>query len=168
VGDSGTTSGVTITSSGTGNFTINTNNGTTTGSLSIASGANGNISITPNGTGRVVTTQLNYNESVFAMGTTSSSTLYPQPNLGNIHTVTLNTSTFTLQPFTGTLQTGGSVTLFITGGTTAPAAITQAGTGTWKWAGGSKSLSGVTGTTDIVSMFYDGTTYYVSINKGFV
>ena len=43
----------TITTNGTGTLTINTNNGTDSGSIVINQGANGNIAITPNGTGEV-------------------------------------------------------------------------------------------------------------------
>lgn len=50
----------TITTWGTGNLTINTNSGSSSGSIVIASGANGNISITPNGTGSIVLDGLNW------------------------------------------------------------------------------------------------------------
>ncbi len=43
-----------ITTWGTGDLTLNTNSGTTSGSITIADGADGNISITPNGTGKFV------------------------------------------------------------------------------------------------------------------
>ena len=42
---------VTVTTNGTGDLTLNTNEGTNSGSIVIADGANGDISITPNGTG---------------------------------------------------------------------------------------------------------------------
>ena len=42
-----------ITTNGTGDLTLNTNSGTNSGSIGIADGANGNISITPDGTGTV-------------------------------------------------------------------------------------------------------------------
>ena len=42
---------VTITTFGTGDLTLNTNNGTNSGSIAIADGANGNITFTLNGTG---------------------------------------------------------------------------------------------------------------------
>ena len=42
-----------ITTRGTGDLTLNTNSGTNSGSIVIADGANGNISITPDGTGTV-------------------------------------------------------------------------------------------------------------------
>lgn len=50
----------TVTTQGTGDLTINTNNGTNSGSIVIADGANGDISVTPNGTGDVVLDGLNW------------------------------------------------------------------------------------------------------------
>lgn len=44
----------TITTQGTGDLTLNTNSGTNSGTVTIADGANGDISITPNGSGKVV------------------------------------------------------------------------------------------------------------------
>jgi len=44
----------TITTQGTGDLTLSTNSGTNSGTIAIADGANGNISITPNGSGNVV------------------------------------------------------------------------------------------------------------------
>ena len=44
----------TITTFGAGNITLNTNNGTNSGFITIAQGSNGNITITPDGTGSVV------------------------------------------------------------------------------------------------------------------
>ena len=44
----------TITTQGTGDLTLSTNSGTNSGTVTIADGANGNISITPNGSGAVV------------------------------------------------------------------------------------------------------------------
>ena len=52
IGDSG--AGATLTTNGAGTLTLNTNSGTTTGSIVITQGANGNISLTPNGTGVVL------------------------------------------------------------------------------------------------------------------
>ena len=42
-----------ITTLGTGDLTLNTNNGTNSGSIVIADGANGNIDVNPNGSGKV-------------------------------------------------------------------------------------------------------------------
>ena len=58
VGDSN--ANATITTSGTGDLTLNTNSGTDSGSIVIADAANGDITITPNGTGSVVIDGLNY------------------------------------------------------------------------------------------------------------
>ncbi len=52
VGDNN--SNATITTQGTGDLTLNTNSGTNSGSITIADGANANISLTPNGSGKVV------------------------------------------------------------------------------------------------------------------
>jgi len=48
----------TITTNGTGDLTLNTNAGTNSGVITIADGANGNIAITPNGTGEVDITKV--------------------------------------------------------------------------------------------------------------
>jgi hypothetical protein len=58
VGDAGATA--TITTNGAGNLVLNTNAGTNSGSITIANGVNGNISISPNGTGIVVLDGLNW------------------------------------------------------------------------------------------------------------
>ena len=46
----------TITTNGTGDLVINTNNGTNAGSITLTNGTNGNITLTPNGTGSVALT----------------------------------------------------------------------------------------------------------------
>ena len=51
VGDNNTNA--TITTYGTGDLILNTNSGSNSGSITIADGANGNIAITPNGSGEV-------------------------------------------------------------------------------------------------------------------
>ena len=56
VGDSNTN--VTVTTNGTGDLVLNTNSGTNSGSITIADGVNGNISLTPNGSGQVVASNL--------------------------------------------------------------------------------------------------------------
>jgi hypothetical protein len=58
VGDSG--AAATLTTNGAGDLTINTNSGTNSGSVVLSQGTNGNISITPNGTGSVVLDGLNW------------------------------------------------------------------------------------------------------------
>ena len=58
IGDLG--ADVTVTTTGTGDLTLSTNEGTDTGTIVIADGVNGNISLTPNGTGSVVIDGLSY------------------------------------------------------------------------------------------------------------
>jgi hypothetical protein len=73
----------------------------------------------------------------------------------------------------------GNITLTFSNGTpgTYIIKLIQDGTGSriatfpvsnWKWAGGNvPTLSTVANTTDIVSLIFDGTTYYATIVKGF-
>jgi hypothetical protein len=58
VGDSG--AAATLTTNGAGNLTINTNSGSNSGAIVINQGTNGNISVTPNGTGNLVLDGLNW------------------------------------------------------------------------------------------------------------
>ena len=53
----------TITTQGTGDLILNTNNGTNSGTISILDGANGNITLTPNGSGNVVLDGLSFPNS---------------------------------------------------------------------------------------------------------
>jgi len=126
---------------------------------SIISASNGNINITPNGTGQTVIKNIEYNENIYALGTTGG-TIAPNVTNGNVQTITLN-SALTINGFTSPVA-GQSLTLIITGGT-AYTSITS----TMKFAGGIKTLTGTAGCIDILSIFYDGTTYYASLGKGF-
>jgi hypothetical protein len=134
-----------------GNLDVNGN--------SIVSVSNNSIQITPNGTGQTVIKNLEYNEFVHSLGTTSG-TITPNVANGNVQTITLN-GNLTFSAFTSPVA-GQSLTLIInTGGTS------RTLTSTMKFAGGSKTLS-VTNTTDIISVFYDGTNYWASLSKDFV
>ena len=87
----------TITTNGTGDLTLNTNGGTNSGTIAIADGVNGNISVTPNGTGSVVLDGLSYPQ---ADGTNGQ---YLQTDgSGNLSfsTVPISGSTFTLGSWT--------------------------------------------------------------------
>ena len=55
-----TNTNTTITTDGTADLTLNTNSGTNSGTFTIADGVNGDISITPNGTGSVILDGLKY------------------------------------------------------------------------------------------------------------
>jgi hypothetical protein len=147
-----------ITTSGTGSLSISTNDNTNSGSIIINQGTNGNIEITPNGTGQTVVKNLEYNEAVFSLGTTSG-TIAPNATNGNIQTITLN-GNLTINGFTSPVS-GQTITLIITTGGTG-----RTLTSSMLFAGGSKTLS-TNNTTDILTMSYIGTTYYASLVKGY-
>lgn len=98
-------------------------------------------------------------EAVYSLGTTGG-TIAPDPANGSVQSITLN-SALTINAFTNPTA-GESLTLIINGGT-AYTSITS----TMKFAGGIKTLTGTAGCIDILSVYYDGTTYYASLNKGF-
>jgi hypothetical protein len=101
-----------------------------------------------------------YNEgAIYGLGTTGG-TIAPDVTNGNVQSITLN-SALTINAFTSPVA-GQSLTLIINGGT-AYTSITS----TMKFAGGIKTLTGTAGCIDILSVYYDGTTYYASLNKGF-
>jgi hypothetical protein len=156
VGDAN--SAATLTTNGTGSLIINTNSGTNSGNITIAAGANTNISITPNGTGQTVVKNLEYQEFVHSLGTTSG-TIAPNASNGNVQTITLN-GNLTINAFTSPVS-GQTITLIIdTNGTG------RTLTSSMLFAGGSKTLS-TTDTIDILTISYIGTTYYASLVKGY-
>ena len=81
LGDSG--NAATLTTNGAGNLTINTNGGTTTGSIIIATGTNGNMTLACNGTGVIVATS-----PIIGSVTSSTNT----PAIFARHTVTASAS----------------------------------------------------------------------------
>jgi hypothetical protein len=127
---------------------------------SIISASNGNITITPNGTGKTKISSLNSNEgSVYSLGTTGG-TIAPDVANGNVQSITLN-SALTLNAFTNPVA-GQTLTLIINGGTSYTSI-----TSTMKFAGGTKTLTATASCIDILSVYYDGTNYYASLGKGF-
>jgi hypothetical protein len=126
---------------------------------SIVSVSNGNINLTPNGTGQTVIKNIEYNENIYALGT-SGGTIAPNVANGNVQTITLN-SALTINAFTSPVA-GQSLTLIINGGTSYTSI-----TSTMKFAGGVKTLTGTAGCIDILTVFYDGTNYYASLGKGY-
>jgi len=104
-------------------------------------------------------TLVGYSEGApYNLGTTSG-TVAPNAVNGNVQSITLN-GNLTLNAFTSPVA-GQSITLIInTGGTG------RTLTSTMKFSGGEKTLS-TTNTTDILSIFYDGTTYWASLGKDF-
>ena len=74
LGDSNTD--VKLTTNGTSDLTIDTNNGTNSGSIVIADGANGNITLAPNGTGQVtISAQMTSKANVVAVSSNTTLTL---------------------------------------------------------------------------------------------
>lgn len=133
-----------------GNLDVNSN--------SIVSVSNGNIAITPNGTGQVQTTNLRYDEDIHDLGTTGG-TITPDVANGNVQTIELNNN-LTFSAFSNAIA-GQSLTLIIdTNGTN------RTLTSTMKFAGGTKTMS-TTDTIDIMTVFYDGTSYFASYSTNF-
>jgi hypothetical protein len=146
--------GATGTFSGTLASNLNVN------SYSIVSASNGNIAITPNGTGKTKITNLNYSEAA-PYSVTYAATITPDVANGNIQTVTL-TGNVTLSAFTNAIA-GQSLTLFVVQDATGSRTLTS----TMKFAGGSKTLSTAANSIDIITAYYDGTTYYATLAKAF-
>jgi len=151
-----TDANVTLSPAGAGRVVIEGN--LNVNGQSIVSTSGGNIAITPDGTGQTVVKNLKYNEHIHSLGTTSG-TITPNAANGNVQTITLN-GNLTFSAFTSPVA-GQSITLIVnTNGTG------RTLTSTMKWAGGDKTLS-TTNTTDIISVFYDGTNYWASLSKDF-
>ena len=125
----------------------------------IVSVSNGNIAITPNGTGQVQTTNLRYDEDIHDLGTTSG-TITPDVANGNVQTITLN-GNLTFNAFSNPIA-GQSLTLIIdTNGTS------RTLTTTMKTPDATDPTMSITDTTDICTVFYDGTNYYMNYVTNF-
>ena len=92
----------TVTTHGTGDLILNTNAGTNSGTIRIYDGSNGNIEITPNGTGKLITDYIL---------DSSSLTLEGGPALSNSSTITLDGSKILLNPGTGIIELRSDVNL---------------------------------------------------------
>jgi len=108
----------TLTTSGTGDLILNTNNGTNSGYFKIADGTNGNIEISPNGTGHVIISGLDLASTTISSSATDSDITIAPNGTGNLNLQTdtiiagdLNTD------FTFTTSGTGDLTLNTNGGT---------------------------------------------------
>ena len=126
---------------------------------SIVSVSNGNIAITPNGTGQVQTTNLRYDEDIHALGTTSG-TITPDVANGNVQTITLD-GNLTFNAFSNPIA-GQSLTLIIDTNGTGRTLTT-----TMKTPDATDPTMSTTDTTDICTVFYDGTNYYMNYVTNF-
>lgn len=102
-----------------------------------------------------------YKETIYTGGTTTG-TITPDVVNGNVQSITLSGS-ITFNAF-GNAEAGQSMTLIIkqpaSGG---PYTLTS----TMVFAGGTKTLSTAANAIDILSVVYDGTTYYASLSTNF-
>jgi hypothetical protein len=122
-----TGAGLVTTGTITSNLTLNTNSGTTSGSIVIAAGSNGNITLTPNGTGNI--------------GLIANTVLYGVLNTAT--TITTNgTGNLTLSTNSGT----NSGTIVINQGTNGNISLVPNGTGSIVLAALSGILKGTSGT----------------------
>ena len=168
---SGATTGRTILGDGVNRAAISTLNSTDlriepsiaggTAVVLLSGSANGNITITPNGTGKTVVTNLVATEVVVANGATGVATLTPNAANGAVQSYTV-TGNITLNAF-GTPIAGQSLTLILTIGGSGGYTLSS----TMKFAGASKTISTTVGAVDIITIYYDGTNYWASLSKGF-
>jgi hypothetical protein len=100
------------------------------------------------------------NETVYNWGNVSG-TVTPNASTATVHKMTL-TGNLTINAFASP-QTGSNITLILTQDATGGRSFSS----TAKFSGGYKSLTTSTSATDIISLFYDGTTYWGSISKDF-
>lgn len=102
-----------------------------------------------------------FNETVVSGGNTGTSTIAPDASIGTIYKYTA-TGNFTLNSLNNAVA-GTSMTIIITQDATGSRTMSS----TMKFAGASKTLSTAGNSIDIISVFYDGTTYYATLSKGY-
>jgi hypothetical protein len=88
-------------------------------------------------------------------------TYTPDVSSGTVHKMTL-TGNVTINTLANA-TTGSNLTMIMTQDATGTRTLSS----TMKFAGGNKTLTASTGSIDIVQIFYDGSIYYGSLNKGF-
>jgi hypothetical protein len=155
----------TITTYGTANLTINTNNGTNAGSIVLNNGTNGNIDITTNGTGKVdlitSTTQLGVSNTATTLTTNGTGNLTINTNSGtNAGSIVLNQGTngnITVVP-NGTGKIGfyttspvSKVTIVSAGGTVPTIAFPDATNNRYNTGIGSRQVTNIGQILDIYS-----------------
>jgi hypothetical protein len=102
----------------------------------------------------------NYKETIYTGGSTTG-TITPDVANGNVQSITL-TGSITFNAFANA-ETGQSMTLIVKQSATGGETLTS----TMKFAGGTKTLSTAPNAIDIISVVYDGTTYYASLATNF-
>lgn len=143
------------------NLDLTGSNISNVGNVTVATALNA-TNITLTGTGNIanlITTK--YNETVIAGGSTGTATISPNVASGTIFNYTL-TGSITINALTNAVA-GSGCTLILTQDATGGRTLSS----TMKFLGGTKTLSTAAGAIDIMSVFYDGTTYYASLGKGY-
>jgi len=92
-----------------------------------------------------------------------SGTITPDINSGTVHLMTLN-GNLTVNSISN-ITTGGMIMLILTQDATTG---TRTLSSTMRFAGNNRVLTSTTSSVDIVNIYYDGTRYLASLNKGFV
>ena len=100
-------------------------------------------------------------EAVYDNGNSGAATITPNATNGSVQKYTL-TGNITLNAFASPVA-GQSMTLFLIQDGTGTRTLTS----TMKWSGASKTLSTAASSIDIATIYYDGTSYYASLAKGF-
>jgi hypothetical protein len=100
-------------------------------------------------------------EATYDNGNTGAATITPNATNGSVQKYTL-TGNITLNAFASPVA-GQSMTLFLIQDGTGSRTLTS----TMKWSGASKTLSTAANSIDIATIYYDGTSYYASLAKGF-
>jgi hypothetical protein len=166
-----------LTTDGTGNLSWSTaagGGGSLSGNLAgnifangfaFTSESNGNVIITANGTGQLQTSKqkmATFAETVYAMGNvTGNLAANIDINNGSIQSMTL-TGNITANSIQN-MAAGQSVVLIMNQDATGSRTMSS----TMKWSGGYKTLTTTASATDIATIFYDGTTYYASLSRGY-
>lgn len=133
--------------------------------FAITSTGNGNVIFTADGTGVVNTSKqkmLTFAETVYAFGNaTGNLAANIDINNGSVQTMTL-TGNITANSIQN-MSAGQSAVLILTQDATGSRLLTS----NMKFAGGFKTLTTTANATDIISVFYDGTTYWASLSRGY-
>ena len=120
------------------------------------------VSLSVSGTANISNLALQkFNENLISNATISG-TITPDVSVGTMFNYTL-TGNITLNALTNAVA-GTSATFILTQDTVGNRLLTSS----MKFAGGIKTLSTTANSVDVLGVFYDGTTYYASLTKGYV
>ena len=101
-------------------------------------------------------------ETVYDSGSVAAGTYTPDVTSGTVHKMLL-AGNVTINALANA-TTGSNATLILTQDSTGTRLLSS----TMKFAAGNKTLSTAATSTDIISIFYDGTIYWASLTRGFI